>query len=73
MWSLLAALFDFVARVFREWQDARLREQGSKATEKEAIQNATTIAADVAVPDGARDERLRQRFDRASAPKDQGG
>jgi len=72
MWSLLAALFDFVARVFREWQDARLREQGRRTTEQEAVQNATDVAANAAVPDGARTERLRKRFDRASAAKDQG-
>jgi len=69
MIRLLASLFAFLDKVFGLWRDSKLKAQGrQQAIEEvndEANRRAELAATATTVPDPARDERLRNRFDRS--------
>ena len=69
MIRLLASLFGVINKVLRLLRDSKLEEQGRQQTVKEMSDelNRQIELADaaIAVPDPARDERLRNRFDRS--------
>jgi hypothetical protein len=69
MLRLLTSLFAFLDKLFGMFRDSKLEEQGRQQTIKEAndeLNRQVEVAdAAIAVPDPARDERLRNRFDRS--------
>lgn len=69
MIRLLSSLLALIERVFAYFDHERWKQQGrQEAIEKanDVVQNQIDLGeAAVAVPDAARDERLRNRFDRA--------
>ncbi|MFN3706513.1 MAG: hypothetical protein ACK4WM_11040 [Thermoflexales bacterium] len=69
MMRLLTFLLSLLDRLFRIWEEARLRQEGRERLQKEmdrASQQAVEKAERaVSVPDPERDERLRSRFDRS--------
>lgn len=69
MIRFLSSLLALVERVFAYFDHERWKQQGRQEAIEEAndvVQNQIDLGeAAVAVPDAARDERLRDRFDRA--------
>jgi len=65
----LSSLLALIERVFAYFDHERWKQQGRQEAIEEAndvVQNQIDLGeAAVAVPDAARDERLRDRFDRA--------
>lgn len=71
MLKLLTAIFEFFTRAYDMWRDAKLRNEGRQEANQEAQANAdhneaVAVAVDSSV-DVARDDRLRNRFDRSRA------
>ena len=73
MIKLLSSLLSLLDRRWAAWSENKLRQQGRQEAIKEAndeINRQIELGeAAVAVPDPDRDERLRNRFDRARAGK----
>ena len=73
MIKLLSSLLSLLDRLWAAWSENKLRQQGRQEAIKEAndeINRQIKLGeAAVAVPDPDRDERLRNRFDRARAGK----
>jgi hypothetical protein len=73
MIKLLSSLLSLLDRLWAAWSENKLRQQGRQEAIKEAndeINRQIELGeAAVAVPDPERDERLRNRFDRARAGK----
>ena len=73
MIKLLSSLLSLLDRLWAAWFENKLRQQGRQEAIKEAndeINRQIELGeAAVAVPDPDRDERLRNRFDRARAGK----
>ena len=73
MIKLLSSLLSLLDRLWAAWSENKLRQQGRQEAVKEAndeINRQIELGeAAVAVPDPDRDERLRNRFDRARAGK----
>ena len=73
MIKLLSSLLSLLDRLWAAWNDNKLRQQGRQEAIEEAndeVNRQVELAeAAVAVPDPERDERLRNRFDRARAGK----
>jgi hypothetical protein len=73
MIKLLSSLLSLLDRLWAAWSENKLRQQGRQEAIKEAndeINRQIELGeAAVAVPDPDRDERLRNRFDRARAGK----
>jgi hypothetical protein len=71
--KFLSPLLSLIERVFAYFDQERLKQQGRQEAIKEAedaVERQIELgAAAVAVPDPARDERLRNRFDRSRARK----
>ena len=71
MIKLLTILLSLVQRVFDVWDDAKLKQAGRQEAIKDAadeVERQIDLGeAAIAVPDPERTERLRNRFDRASA------
>ena len=69
MIRFLSSLLALIERVFAYFDHERWKQQGRQEAIEEAndvVQNQIDLGeAAVAVPDAARDERLRDRFDRA--------
>ena len=69
MIRFLSSLLALIERVFAYFDHERWKQQGRQEAIEEAndvVQNQIDLGeAAVAVPDAARDERLRGRFDRA--------
>ena len=69
MLRLLASLFAFLDKLLGMFRDGKLEERGRQQTLKEAndeLSRQIELGEDaIAVPDPARDERLRDRFDRS--------
>jgi hypothetical protein len=67
--KVLSSLLALIERVFAHFDQERLKQQGRQEATKEAadaVERQIKLGeAAVAVPDPARDERLRNRFDRA--------
>ena len=73
MIKLLSSLLSLLDRLWAAWSENKLRQQGRQEAIKEANEEINRQIelgeAAVAVPDPDRDERLRNRFDRARAGK----
>lgn len=71
MIKFLSSLLSLLDRLWGAWEESQLRQQGRQEAVKEAadaVQEQVELAKDaVAVLDPERDERLRDRFDRARA------
>lgn len=71
MIKFLSALLSLLDRLWGAWEQSKLRQEGRQEAIKEAadaVQEQVELAKDaVAVLDPDRDERLRDRFDRARA------
>lgn len=69
MVRLLASLFGFLDKLFGLFRDSKLKEQGRQQAVREAkdeVDRQVELGeAALAIPDPARDERLRNRFDRS--------
>ena len=69
MIRFLSSMLALIERVFAYFDHERWKQQGRQEAIEEAndvVQNQIDLGeAAVAVPDAARDERLRDRFDRA--------
>lgn len=67
--KFLTLLLSLIERLFTAWDQAKLRQEGRQETIKEmndAINRQIELGeAAVNTPDAARDERLRNRFDRS--------
>lgn len=70
MIKFLTALLTLLNRLWAEWNDTKLRQQGRQEAQKEAadeIQRQVDLAEHAVVaPDPTRTERLRARFDAAA-------
>jgi len=67
--KLLTLLLSLLDRVFTEWGNAKLRQQGRQEAVKEMndeIDRQIEMGAAAAAPDPVRDQRLRARFDAAA-------
>jgi F0F1-type ATP synthase membrane subunit b/b' len=73
MIKLLSSLLSLLDRLWAAWSENKLRQQGRQEAIKEAndeINRQIELGeAAIATPDRERDERLRNRFDRARAGK----
>ena len=71
MIKFLSSLLSLIDRAFAYFDQERWKQQGRQEATKEAadvVKDQIELAnAAVAVPDAARDERLRNRFDRSRA------
>lgn len=69
MIRLLMSLFELLNKLMNAWHDGQLKQQGRQETIKELNDELNRQIelgeAAVSVPDPERDERLRNRFDRA--------
>ena len=69
MIKFLSSLLALIERVFAHFDQQRWKQQGRQEAAKEAtdvVQHQIELGeAAIAVPDPARDERLRNRFDRS--------
>ena len=67
--KFLTLLLSLIERLLTAWDQAKLRQEGRQETIKEAndaINRQIELGeAASSVPDAARDERLRNRFDRS--------
>lgn len=71
MIKFLSSLLALIERVFAHFDQQRWKQQGRQEALKDAadaVERQIELgAAAIAVPDPARDERMRNRFDRARA------
>lgn len=69
--KFLSSLLALIERVFAHFDQQRWKQQGRQEAIKEsadAVQHQIELGeAAIAVPDTARDERMRNRFDRSRA------
>ena len=65
MLKLLSSLFALIDKLFSAYHDSKLEERGRQQVKEKLDENVAKAEEAVATPDPARDERLRNRFDRS--------
>ena len=63
--KFFTALLSLLSLLVSEWVRSRAKQEGRKDAQEQLDANVAKAEAAVAVPDPERDERLRNRFDRA--------
>jgi hypothetical protein len=63
--KFLTALLSMLSLLVGEWVRSRAKQEGRKDAQEVLDANVEKAEAAVATPDPERDERLRNRFDRA--------
>ena len=63
--KFLTALLSMLSLLVSEWVRSRAKQEGRKDAQEVLDANVEKAEAAVATPDPERDERLRNRFDRA--------
>ena len=63
--KFFTALLSLLSLLVSEWVRSRAKQEGRKDAQEQLDANVAKAKAAVAAPDPERDERLRDRFDRA--------
>jgi hypothetical protein len=63
--KIFTALLSLLSLLVSEWVRSRAKQEGRKDAQEQLDANVAKAEAAVAVDDPERDERLRNRFDRA--------
>ena len=63
--KFFTALLSLLSLLVSEWVRSRAKQEGRKDAQEQLDANVEKAEAAVAAPDPERDERLRNRFDRA--------
>lgn len=66
MLRLIAALLQLISDAYRAYTENQLKEQGRKQLQDQLDANEAAATRANTIPDPARDERLRAKFDAAA-------
>ena len=69
MIKLLASLFALIEKALGLYHDKQMEEQGRQKVEEALNENVAKAKDTLATPDPERDDRLRNRFDKAHSGK----